>query len=114
MLGMMPYLLLVAITELILSYALGTLPKELKPEHGVLDANPAIRGDLLERVRTGTITPHRGSIKRFTKKGIELTSGEMVEPLDAVIAATGYSVCSHSLISLPPPLPVIPCGECSS
>jgi len=98
---MVPRLIAVVVMKWVLSYALGAIPKELKPEHDLMAAHPTIRTDLLERVRTGTITPHRASIKRFTKKGIELTNGEMVEPLDAVVAATGYTVCSSPLISRP-------------
>lgn len=51
-----------------------------------------VRSDLLERIKTGTIEPHRASISRFTEHGIELTNGEKIEPLDVVIACTGYRV----------------------
>lgn len=101
MLYVVPRLVAIASMKLALTNALGAIPKELKPEHNLLAAHPTVRTDLLERVRTGTITPHRASIKRFTKKGIELTNGEVVEPLDTVVAATGYTVCSPPLISRP-------------
>ncbi|RPB01894.1 N-oxide-forming dimethylaniline monooxygenase [Choiromyces venosus 120613-1] len=92
MLNFMPRPISIAVTQQVLNFTLGTIPQELKPEHNLLAAHPTIRSDLFERIRTGTITPHRGSIKRFTKKGIELTNGEIVEPLDAVVAATGYTL----------------------
>ncbi|PWW79765.1 N-oxide-forming dimethylaniline monooxygenase [Tuber magnatum] len=92
MLNMVPRFLSIAVIQWVLNYTLGTIPKELRPEHNLLAAHPTVRSDLIERIRTGTINPHRGSIKRFTKKGVELTNGEMVEPLDAVVAATGYTL----------------------
>ncbi|CAZ80251.1 unnamed protein product [Tuber melanosporum] len=92
MLNMVPRSVAIAGMQWALNYTLGTIPKELKPEHNLLGAHPTIRSDLIERVRTGTVTAHRGSIKRFTKKGVELTNGEIVEPLDAVVAATGYTL----------------------
>jgi len=101
MLYMIPRLVAIALMKLVLNYTVGPIPKELKPEHNLLAAHPTIRTDLLERLRTGTITPHRGSIKKFTKKGVELTNGEIVEPLDVVVAATGYSVCLPPLNSRP-------------
>jgi len=101
MLYWIPRLMAIALMKLVLNCTVGPIPKELKPEHDLLAAHPTIRTDLLERLRTGTMTPHRGSIKRFTKKGVELTNGEMVEPLDVVVAATGYTVCLPPLISHP-------------
>ncbi|KAG0638515.1 flavin monooxygenase-like protein [Tuber brumale] len=92
MLSVVPRCLAMAIARWVLGYTLGAIPKELKPEHKPLGAHPTARSDLIERISTGTISPHRGSIKRFTKRGVELTNGEMVEPLGAVVAATGYTL----------------------
>ncbi|KAG0123793.1 flavin monooxygenase-like protein, partial [Tuber indicum] len=75
-----------AIARWILGYTLGAISKELKPEHNPLVAHPTVRGDLIERISAGVITPHRGSIKRFTKREVEPTKREMVEPLDTVFA----------------------------
>lgn len=51
-----------------------------------------VRSDLFERIRTGTIKPHRAEISRFTDRGVELTNGERIEPLSKVVACTGYKV----------------------
>lgn len=73
---------------------MGSIPPTMKPKHNLLAAHPTVRTDLFERINTGTITPHRASISRFTENGIELTDGEVIEPLDAIIACTGYQVTS--------------------
>lgn len=103
--------------QMILVFANGVIPTALKPKHNLLGAHPTglallytiafhlgyvadllsetVRSDLFERIKTGTVEPHRASISRFTETGIELTTGEKIEPLDAVVSCTGYRVsCS--------------------
>ncbi|KAL7271030.1 hypothetical protein RUND412_006245 [Rhizina undulata] len=81
------------ISERLVVLSNGQSPPELKPKHRITQAHPTTRSDIIERVRMGTITPHRGSIERFTEKGIVLTDGQELElEVDAVIACTGYKV----------------------
>ena len=53
----------------------GKHPKALKPEHGLMAQNPAVRGDFLEKVRTGAIRAHRTTVERFTPTGLRLSDG---------------------------------------
>lgn len=75
----------------------------MQPEHKLLEQSPTIRGDFIEKVRTGKIIIHRGSVERFTKDGLILSStdngkqgalqkGEEEEHVQAevVISCTGY------------------------
>ncbi|RPB13244.1 N-oxide-forming dimethylaniline monooxygenase [Morchella conica CCBAS932] len=78
--------------QFVFTVTLGSIPPALKPKHDILQAHPTIRSDLFERIRTGTIKPHRAEISRFTDRGIELTNGERIEPLSKVVACTGYKV----------------------
>lgn len=65
------------------------LPKELAPNHKVLEQNPTVRGDFLEKVRTGLITIHRASVDSFTETGIMLSNQKYLD-VDVVICCTGY------------------------
>jgi dimethylaniline monooxygenase (N-oxide forming) len=68
---------------------MGKIPKELKPDHHILEQNATVRSDFLDHVRTGRITAHRTTIDKFTETGVCLDNGETLE-LDAVIFCTGY------------------------
>lgn len=68
---------------------MGELPGELKPEHGILEANPVIRSDFIENVKVGRIIPHRAGIETLTPQGMRLTNGETLD-VDVIIFCTGY------------------------
>jgi dimethylaniline monooxygenase (N-oxide forming) len=70
---------------------MGKLPPELQPKHKILQANPTVRSDFLEKVQVGFITPHRASVERFVEDGVILTNGTKLE-VDEVISCTGYLV----------------------
>ena len=42
------------------------------PKHKILEANPTVRGDILEKVRTGQIKVHRADIDHLTPSGIRI------------------------------------------
>lgn len=65
-------------------------PKELIPEHKILEQNPTIRGDFLEKVRTGLITVQRASVESFTETELILSTGAALA-VDVVICCTGYN-----------------------
>jgi dimethylaniline monooxygenase (N-oxide forming) len=75
----------------ILNLAQGELPKELIPEHRILEANPTIRGDFVEKVKTGQVTVHRAGIEKITTSGLVTTTGKELE-LDTIISCTGYEI----------------------
>lgn len=75
----------------------GEPPAELKPDHSIMAQSPTIRGDFLEKVRTGTVKVHRATIDRFTEGGLHLSTGDDLD-VDVVIACTGYK---HTLPYLP-------------
>jgi hypothetical protein len=75
----------------LLNLVTGKLPPELKPKHGILEANPTVRGDFLEQIQVGRMTPHRAGVEKFTQKGLLLTNGTELE-VDVIIACTGYLV----------------------
>lgn len=79
----------------------GKPPRIMQPEHKLLEQSPTIRGDFIEKVRTGKIIIHRGSVERFTKDGFVLSStddgeqgklqkGEEHVQAEVVISCTGY------------------------
>ncbi|KAJ4419280.1 hypothetical protein N0V82_005083 [Gnomoniopsis sp. IMI 355080] len=89
----------------------GKPPQVMQPKHKLLEQSPTIRGDFTEKVRTGKIIIHRGSIERFAEDGLVLSStiddaekqsslqknkkGEEEEEknhlqADVVISCTGY------------------------
>jgi dimethylaniline monooxygenase (N-oxide forming) len=73
----------------LLNLVQGKHPDELRPEHRLMQQNPTIRSEFLERVRTGTIRVHRAEVGTFTETGIALTDGSSIEA-DVVISCTGY------------------------
>ncbi|KAK0629457.1 flavin-containing monooxygenase [Bombardia bombarda] len=66
-------------------------PKELKPDHRLLEQSPTIRGDFLEKVATGLITIQRASVDSFSETGLCLSNGTQLDDIDVVICATGYN-----------------------
>lgn len=70
---------------------MGKLPPDLKPKHGILEANATVRSDFIEKIQVGSITPHRAGIEKFVENGLLLTNGKELE-VDVVIACTGYLV----------------------
>jgi dimethylaniline monooxygenase (N-oxide forming) len=70
----------------------GKPPKELTPEHKMLEQNPSLRTEFYERVHTGVIRPHKATVETFTETGLVLSNGETLE-VDVVIIATGYKFC---------------------
>ena len=73
----------------LLNLVVGEHPKELKPEHGLLEQNPAMNGGFLEKVRCGIIKVHRTDVDRFTESGLVLANGTPLD-VDVIISATGY------------------------
>jgi dimethylaniline monooxygenase (N-oxide forming) len=71
--------------------AVGKLPAELQPEHGLLEANPTIRSDFVENVKLGRITAHRTGVDQVTPTGLRLTNGVALD-VDVIILCTGYRV----------------------
>lgn len=70
----------------------------MRPKHKLLEQSPTIRGDFVEKVRTGVITVHRGNVDHLTEDGIVISQAEdgkekLEEELkvDVVIACTGYN-----------------------
>jgi len=76
-------------------------PKELIPEHKILAQNVTIRGDFLEKVTTGLITPHRATVESLTETGLVLSNGTTLD-VDAVICATGYNQFDFPHLSFDP------------
>lgn len=76
-------------------------PKELKPDHKILEQNPTVRGDFLEKVNTGIITPQRASVESFTETGLVLSNGRTLD-VDAIICATGYNQFEFPYMSFDP------------
>ncbi|KAI0475767.1 flavin-containing monooxygenase [Xylariaceae sp. FL0804] len=73
----------------LLNVVQGKHPADLKPEHRIMEQNPTVRSEFLERVRAGAIQTHRACVQRFTETGLRLDDNTTVE-VDAVIACTGY------------------------
>ena len=88
----------------------GQMPPAMVPEHRILEQNPTVRGDFVEKVRTGLITLARGEVVRMTAGGIVVQSTDRHDkkdagreyelPVDAVIFGTGYRL--FDLPYLPP------------
>ncbi|KAI1328661.1 flavin-containing monooxygenase [Xylariaceae sp. FL0255] len=68
----------------------GEHPKELKPDHAILEQNPTIRSEFVERVRNGSIKVHRTTVASITETGLELGDGTTLTA-DVIMACTGYS-----------------------
>lgn len=77
----------------------GKPPAVMQPKHKLLEQSPTIRGDFIEKVRTGVITIHRGDVERLTEDGVVVLRAEGAEArgegelikADVVIACTGYN-----------------------
>jgi cation diffusion facilitator CzcD-associated flavoprotein CzcO len=48
-------------------------------------------GDLFQAIKSGKVSVHTDTIKRFTESGVELNSGEFIEA-DIVVSATGFNL----------------------
>jgi cation diffusion facilitator CzcD-associated flavoprotein CzcO len=59
-----------------------------KPDHRVYETHPIVNSQLLYQIGHGGLRPVR-EVARFDRDGVELVSGERLEP-DLVIFATGY------------------------
>ncbi|KAI0161976.1 flavin-containing monooxygenase [Xylariaceae sp. FL1272] len=86
-----------ALQTVLLNTVQGKLPKELQPEHAILEQNPTIRSEFVERVRNGSINVHRTNIDSFTSTGLKLENGTQLD-VDVIICCTGFS---HSMPYLP-------------
>ncbi|KAF1753859.1 hypothetical protein GCK72_020416 [Caenorhabditis remanei] len=62
----------------------------LKPEHSALGAHITINDELPNRIACGTVRVKPG-IKEFSQKSIKFEDGSVVENVDEVILATGFS-----------------------
>ncbi|ERT00419.1 hypothetical protein HMPREF1624_03790 [Sporothrix schenckii ATCC 58251] len=109
----------------LLAFVDGTAPAAMAPAHKILEQNPTIRGDFLEKVRTGLVQIARGDVVRMTAAGLVVQStlpkdkkakkddvvqgsDEYALDVDVVIFATGYT-----LFDLPylPPNTAHPAGD---
>lgn len=68
----------------------GKPPKEMVPDHKLLNQSPTIRGDFLEKVRTGIITIQRSGVESITETGVQLSNGTFLD-VDVIIMCTGYN-----------------------
>ena len=68
----------------------GKPPKDMRPDHKVLEQNPTLRSDFLEKIRTGLITIQRAGIESFAESGLHLSNGKYLD-VDVVISCTGYN-----------------------
>lgn len=75
----------------LLSIVDGDPPKELRPNHKILEQSPTVRGDFLEKVRTGLITIQRNEVAAITERGVALADGGKQLDVDVIICATGYN-----------------------
>lgn len=73
----------------IINLVQGRQPKELKCDHGLLEQNPTIRSDFIEKTKTGIINLHRASVNSLTPTGLSLSTGVDVDA-DVIISCTGY------------------------
>ncbi|KAI0015098.1 flavin-containing monooxygenase [Xylariomycetidae sp. FL0641] len=85
----LPSSLAQSMQSLLLNVVQGQHPDEIKPAHKVLEQNPTVRTEFLERLRTGTVQAHRTEVESFTGTGLRLANGTALE-VDVVIACTGY------------------------
>ncbi|PGH06138.1 hypothetical protein GX51_02526 [Blastomyces parvus] len=73
----------------IMNFAIGEHPEVIKPDHRILEANPAMNSHLLEYIKVGRIEVHRAGVKAFTETSIVLTNDKALD-VDTVICCTGY------------------------
>lgn len=79
----------------------GEPPEVMRPKHKLLEQSPTVRGDFIEKFRTGVITVHRGNIDRLTEDGLVVSNGEKEEEelrVDVIIACTGYNQFDHPFL----------------
>ncbi|KAL1893953.1 hypothetical protein Sste5346_006094 [Sporothrix stenoceras] len=87
----------------LLEFVEGKAPDAMAPEHKILEQNPTIRGDFLEKVNTGLIQIARGDVVGMTKSGLVVKptdpkkkapedQAEYELDVDVVIFATGYNM----------------------
>ncbi|PSR85882.1 dimethylaniline monooxygenase 1 [Coniella lustricola] len=80
----------------------GEAPKEMRPKHKLLEQSPTVRGDFVEKVRTGSIAVHRGSVQRLSKAGVVVALGEggatKEIQADVIIACTGYNQFDYGFL----------------
>ncbi|KAL2107374.1 hypothetical protein VUR80DRAFT_5312 [Thermomyces stellatus] len=74
-------------------------PEELKCDHKLLDQNPTIRSDFIEKVETGIIKLHRANVDTLTPTGLSLSTGTRLD-VDVIICCMGYHMTD--LPFLPP------------
>ncbi len=74
---------------MLLNLVEGKPPESLKADHKILEQNPTMRSDFIEKVRSGQITVQRTEVAGFTEKGLALADGSSLD-VDVVICATGY------------------------
>ncbi|KAH9884010.1 flavin-containing monooxygenase [Xylariomycetidae sp. FL2044] len=77
----------------ILNLYQGEHPEDIRPDHKILEQNPQIRSEFLEKVRSGIIKTHRAEVDYITEDGIQLSNGTRLEA-DVIISATGYEPAS--------------------
>ena len=75
--------------EKLLNLVQGKPPKELLPEHRLLEQSPTVRTEFMEQVKNHIITIQRAEVDYFNETGIVLSTGNCLE-VDVVICATGY------------------------
>lgn len=73
----------------LLNLVQGKHPPELQPKHRLMQQNPTLRTEFIERVRTGTIKVHRAEVESFDETGVILSNGTKLEA-DVVLSCTGY------------------------
>lgn len=80
----------------------GKTPEVMRPQHKLLEQSPTVRGDFVEKVRTGVIHVHRGSVRRLAEDSIILSSDrdeqEKELNVDVIIACTGYDQFDHPFL----------------
>ncbi|XP_029939621.1 dimethylaniline monooxygenase [N-oxide-forming] 5-like [Salarias fasciatus] len=62
----------------------------LKPKHRVFSQHPTVNDDLPNRILSGTVQV-KPNIRRFNGSSVEFDDGSIVENVDLVVFATGYT-----------------------
>lgn len=83
----------------ILTHALGEPPAALKPDHKIMEQNPNVRSDFVEKLRCGVFALRRAGVASYTPSGVLLDDGTAIDA-DVVILCTGYHHADHPY--LPP------------
>ncbi|GKT59947.1 dimethylaniline monooxygenase [Colletotrichum tofieldiae] len=85
--------------EKVFRHAVGKMPAELQPDHGIINQNVTVRSDFMEKLQTGVFALRRSTVASFTETGVILADGTTIDA-DAVILATGYHIIDQPY--LPP------------